>query len=71
MIGKTVEVVIDEIDGDVAIGRRKADAPDIDGVVYIADGAEFYPGDLVEVTIDRADDHDLYVDGPHLNDDDF
>ena len=64
LVGKKVEVVIDEIDGNVAIGRRKADAPDIDGLVYIANGAEFYPGDLVEVIVDRTDEHDCYVDSP-------
>jgi ribosomal protein S12 methylthiotransferase len=40
-----------------------ADAPEIDGVVYLEGGAGLLPGDLVEVEITGADAHDLYA-GP-------
>jgi ribosomal protein S12 methylthiotransferase len=52
-VGKTIEVLVDGPD----IGRSKADAPEIDGVVKFKGGE---PGELVKVSIDRADAHDLY-----------
>jgi ribosomal protein S12 methylthiotransferase len=52
-IGKTLEVLVD----DAGIGRSKADAPEIDGVVKFKGGK---PGEFVKVSIDRADAHDLY-----------
>jgi ribosomal protein S12 methylthiotransferase len=52
-IGKTIEVLVDE----PGIGRSKADAPEIDGVVRFEGGR---PGEFVKVLIDRADTHDLY-----------
>jgi len=52
-IGQTVEVLVDE----PGIGRSSADAPEIDGVVHFKGGK---PGEFRDVTIDRADEHDLY-----------
>jgi ribosomal protein S12 methylthiotransferase len=52
-IGKAVEVLVDE----PGIGRSKADAPEIDGVVRFKGGRA---GELAQVLIDRADAHDLY-----------
>ncbi len=62
-IGETMLVLVDEVDDEKAIGRSMADAPEIDGVVYLEGGAGLLPGDLVEVTITDADEHDLYA-GP-------
>jgi ribosomal protein S12 methylthiotransferase len=59
-IGQTLEVLIDEVDGNRAIGRSGADAPDIDGVVHVQNARKLQPGDLVKVTVNRADVHDLY-----------
>lgn len=66
-IGRTVRVIIDEVgepdeDGDIgATGRSQADAPEIDGAVYLRQvPATLAPGDFVDVTIEDADDHDLY-----------
>ena len=64
-IGSMQTVLVDEIvqdeDGNIeAIGRTKADAPEIDGVVYIADAEGLTPGDFVEVQIYDADGHDLW-----------
>jgi ribosomal protein S12 methylthiotransferase len=61
-IGSVQTVLIDSIDGELAIGRSKADAPDIDGCVQIQDGeaAGLQPGQFVEVRIMGADEHDLY-----------
>ncbi len=60
-IGKTIEVLIDEVDEQGAIGRSSADAPEIDGKVYL-DGVEgLSPGDLVEAEVTGADDYDLWA----------
>lgn len=57
------EITTDEQDNVIAIGRTKADAPEIDGVVYLQDAEGLNPGDFVEVQILGADGHDL-VGGP-------
>ena len=57
------EITTDELDNIIAIGRTKADAPEIDGVVYLQDAEGLNPGDFVEVQILGADGHDL-VGGP-------
>ena len=64
-IGSMQTVLVDEIvedeEGNIeAIGRTKADAPEIDGVVYLADAEGLTPGDFVEVQIYDADGHDLW-----------
>jgi ribosomal protein S12 methylthiotransferase len=58
-IGSVQEVLVDTLDGDLAIGRSKADAPEIDGIVQIRNGANLAPGDLVKVMVEAADDYDL------------
>jgi ribosomal protein S12 methylthiotransferase len=58
-VRRTLDVLIDSVDGDGAIGRSYADAPDIDGVVHVAGAAGLAPGDLVRVRIRRASEHDL------------
>ena len=67
-IGTMQTVLVDEITTDdndnvIAIGRTKADAPEIDGVVYLQDAEGLNPGDFVDVQILGADGHDL-VGGP-------
>jgi len=59
-VGSEMEVMIDEADGRRAIGRTYADAPEIDGVVHIAQGAGLKPGQRVRVRITRSDEHDLW-----------
>jgi len=70
-VGRTLPVIIDEVGepeaddwGDVAIGatgRSQADAPEIDGAVYLRDvPASLKPGDIVQVTVEDADAHDLF-----------
>jgi ribosomal protein S12 methylthiotransferase len=70
-IGRTLPVIIDEVgepdvDGDIgATGRSQADAPEIDGNVLIRDVPEtLRPGDLVDVLVEDADEHDLYGEIP-------
>lgn len=65
-IGLTLEVLIDKVDGEDIIGRSHADAPEIDGVVFIRGDNDLLPGDLVKVKIDNAGEYDLWgvvVDG--------
>ena len=61
-IGTVQECIVDAIDGELAIARSKADAPEIDGLVQIQDGFEagLKPGDFVSVQIMGSDEHDLY-----------
>jgi len=59
-IGRTLEVIIDEVDGDGANARSQADAPEIDGTVFLRDAGHLKQGDIVKVEIEDADEHDLY-----------
>ncbi|WP_073974293.1 30S ribosomal protein S12 methylthiotransferase RimO [Erythrobacter donghaensis] len=66
-VGRTLPVIIDEVgeadeDGDIgATGRSQADAPEIDGAVYLRNvPATLAPGDFVSVRIEDADAHDLF-----------
>lgn len=60
-IGKIITVLVDEVDDEGAIARSAADAPEIDGVVYVIDGESLKVGDLVEVRITDSDVHDLWA----------
>ena len=66
-VGRTIPVIIDEVgepdeDGDVgATGRSEADAPEIDGAVYLRNvPADLQPGDFVNVEVEESDAHDLF-----------
>ncbi|WP_374356688.1 30S ribosomal protein S12 methylthiotransferase RimO, partial [Chitinimonas sp.] len=61
-IGKQLTVLIDEIDADGAVGRSYADAPEIDGLVYIDDKQGLQVGDFVNVEVVEADEYDLWAD---------
>jgi ribosomal protein S12 methylthiotransferase len=58
-VGSVQQVLVDGVDGPVAIARSFADAPEIDGQVYVLDGQHLQAGDMVEVEITEADDYDL------------
>lgn len=60
-IGRVEEVIIDEPEDEdgVAVGRTKADAPDIDGVCYVTTPRHLEPGDIVKVRITANEEHDL------------
>jgi ribosomal protein S12 methylthiotransferase len=60
-IGKTMDVLIDEVDEDGAIGRSFANAPEIDGNVFVDSDKALTPGQLVRVTVTDADEYDLYA----------
>jgi ribosomal protein S12 methylthiotransferase len=59
-VGWTLGVLIDEVDEDGAIGRSYADAPEIDGSVFLNGETKVKPGDLVDVVIEHSDDYDLW-----------
>ena len=59
-IGRTLPVIIDEVGDDGATGRSQADAPEIDGEVLLRDAGHLQPGDIVDVRIEDADEHDLF-----------
>ena len=59
-VGKRLQVIIDEPGPSVAKGRSKADAPEIDGNVFVASRRPLRAGDIVTVKIERADAYDLH-----------
>ena len=61
-VGRSVDVIIDAVDGETggATGRSKADAPEIDGEVHLRDSGHLAPGDIVRVTVEDSDEHDLF-----------
>ncbi len=59
-VGRTLPVLIDEVDENGAAGRSAADAPEIDGNVYLHGETKLKPGDLVQAKIDAADEYDLW-----------
>ena len=59
-IGEEYLILIDEVNGEGAIGRSYMDAPEIDGKVYLTDEFDVKPGDQVWVQIIHADEHDLW-----------
>lgn len=60
-IGKRLQVLVDEVDEEGAIARSRADAPEIDGLVFIPEGHHLNPGDFVEVEVFAADEYDLWA----------
>jgi ribosomal protein S12 methylthiotransferase len=60
-VGKVLEVIVDEVDEEGATCRTKADAPEIDGNLFIDEGFEsLTPGDILSVRVDEAGEYDLW-----------
>ena len=61
-IGQTLDVIVDEIDDEGIIGRTKADAPEVDGLVYIENlsGTPVKVGEFIKLTITHSDEYDLW-----------
>jgi ribosomal protein S12 methylthiotransferase len=60
-VGQRLQVIVDEVDNDGATCRTWADAPEIDGNLFIDEGFDaLAPGDLVTVYVDEASDYDLW-----------
>lgn len=60
-IGQTLPVIIDECEDEdgVAIGRTTADAPEIDGIIYVTTDGHLNPGDIVNVRVTANEEYDL------------
>ena len=61
-VGSEVDVIVDEVSGEAAVGRTEGDAPEIDGVVYLKNTDGLAPGDVVRRRVTKADDYDLWTD---------
>ena len=60
-VGKRIDVIVDEVDADAATCRTKADAPEIDGNLFIDEGHEtLQVGDIVTVEVEEAGEYDLW-----------
>ena len=60
-VGRTIEVIVDEIDDDAATCRTKSDAPEIDGNLFIdEDFQNLKVGDIVSVEVEEAGEYDLW-----------
>jgi len=59
-IGQVVEVLVDEANSEQIVARSAADAPEIDGNVFIQPDQDVEAGDFVQVKVDDADEYDLY-----------
>ncbi|HEX8986342.1 MAG TPA: 30S ribosomal protein S12 methylthiotransferase RimO [Rhodocyclaceae bacterium] len=60
-IGRRITVLVDDVDDEGAVARSTADAPEIDGLVYVTDGQDLEIGDFAEVTVTDCDVHDLFA----------
>ena len=60
-VGQTLTVLVDAVNKDGAIARSAADAPEIDGRVFIRRGEKLPLGDFVKVKITKSDAHDLWA----------
>ena len=61
-IGAHMDIIVDEVSSDGAVGRTKGDAPEIDGLVYLKNTDGLAPGSVVNRHIVDADDYDLWTD---------
>ena len=59
-VGKAIDILIDQVDADGAVGRSHSDAPEIDGLVYVNNAEGLSPGDIIKRTVTAADDYDLW-----------
>ena len=60
-VGQTMQVMVDEIDDEGIIARSKADAPEIDGLVFIDSDKQYEAGTLLDVKITDSSEHDLFA----------
>ncbi|HRN83808.1 MAG TPA: 30S ribosomal protein S12 methylthiotransferase RimO [Hyphomicrobium sp.] len=60
-VGSEIDVIVDEVDPDGAVGRSKWDAPEIDGSVFLESARPLNPGDIVRARVTDADDYDLFA----------
>jgi ribosomal protein S12 methylthiotransferase len=60
-VGTEIDVLIDEVDGDQITGRSSADAPEIDGSVFVASERPLQPGQMIRARVTDSDEYDLYA----------
>jgi ribosomal protein S12 methylthiotransferase len=63
-VGKELRIIVDEVDGEQALGRSMADAPEIDGRVYLPAGKgakKIKTGTILTARVTRADEYDLWA----------
>src|SRR3954452_14438265 len=60
-VGSTITVLVDRIERDTAVARSAADAPEIDGLVYVRKAKQLKPGEFARVRVMRSDQHDLWA----------
>ncbi|XTZ37111.1 30S ribosomal protein S12 methylthiotransferase RimO [Salmonella enterica] len=60
-VGREMMVIVDEVDEEGAIGRSMADAPEIDGAVYLNGETKVKPGDVLRVKVEHADEYDMWA----------
>jgi ribosomal protein S12 methylthiotransferase len=60
-VGGIEPVIVDHVEQEVAVARSRGDAPEIDGQVFVADGGDLRPGQVVDVRITSTDVHDLHA----------
>ena len=60
-VGREIDVLIDEVDEDGAVGRSAGDAPEIDGCVYVSSDRTLKAGDMVRVRVTDSDEYDLWA----------
>ena len=60
-IGRSITVLVDDVDEEGAVARSTADAPEIDGLVYVTNGEGLAVGEFASVTVTDCDVHDIYA----------
>ena len=60
-VGNTIEIIIDEANEEVIIGRSTADAPEIDGLVYVETKEEIELGEIISAKVVKSDEYDLFA----------
>ena len=60
-VGKSMTVLVDEVDAEGAVCRSMGDAPEIDGLVYVEEATDVKPGDFIRVQVRASDEHDLWA----------
>jgi len=60
-VGRSIHVIVDEVDKNRAVGRSQWDAPEIDGTVFLDGATDLKPGDIVQAHVTHADEYDLWA----------
>jgi ribosomal protein S12 methylthiotransferase len=61
IVGREIDVIVDEVDEEGALGRSQWDAPEIDGSVFLNGDTSLKAGDIVKARVTDADDYDLWA----------